>query len=77
MLLTEVSLQTLVTCGNPQNQVSDLIQVLNFMEPAVEESTVTFVQICPLGQTLSGSNISTCINGSWFPDPRNLQCSGE
>ena len=63
------------TCGNPQDQVSNLVRVLDFMEPAVEESTVTFV--CPLGQTLNGSNISTCINGSWFPDPRNLRCSGE
>ena len=61
------------TCGNPQDQVSDVVQVLNFMEPAVEESTVTFV--CPLGLMLSGPNTSMCINGSWFPDPRNLQCS--
>ena len=44
------------------------------MEPAVEESTVTFV--CPLGRTLNGSNISTCINGSWFPDPSRVNCAG-
>jgi hypothetical protein len=45
------------------------------MEPAIEESTVTFV--CPLGQILNGPTISMCINGNWFPDPSDLQCSGE
>ena len=61
-------------CGNPQNQVSDIVQILDFMEPAVEESTVTFVY--PLGPTLNGSTISTCINGSWFPDPTEVNCAG-
>jgi hypothetical protein len=74
-MLTEVSLRTLATCANPQDQVSDFVQVLDFIKPAVEESTVTFV--CPLGKTLSGPNISMCTNGTWVPDPRNLQCSGE
>ena len=55
-----------------KDQVSDVVQVL---EPAVEESTVTFA--CPLGQTLNGPNTSTCINGSWFPDPTEVKCAGK
>ena len=72
-MLTEIT-SNIAACGNPQDQASDVVQVLDFMEPAVEESTVTFV--CSLGQTLNGSNISMCINGSWFPDPSKVNCAG-
>ena len=44
-MFTEV-ISNIATCGNPQDQVNDVVQVLDFMESAVEESTVTFV--CPL-----------------------------
>ena len=58
------------TYGNPQDQISDLVRVLDFMEPAVEESTVTFV--CPLGPMLNGSNTLICVNRSWFPNPTEI-----
>ena len=46
------------------------------MEPAIEESIVTFH--CPSQLVLNGPDLSTCNrNGEWEPDPRNLQCLGE
>ena len=46
------------------------------MEPAIEESIVTFG--CPPQLVLNGPDSSTCNrNGEWEPDPRYLQCLGE
>ena len=73
-MLTEVTSNT-ATCGNPQDQVSDVVQVLDFMEPAVEENTVSFV--CPLRLMLNGPSTSTCISGSWFPNPTKVKCAGK
>ena len=74
-MLTEINLLTLANCGNPADQVNDLVRVFDFMEPALEESNVTFD--CLLGQILSGPNTSTCMrNGKWEPDPREVICKG-
>ena len=64
----------IASCKNPQDQASDSARVLDFMEPALEGSTVTFG--CPLGPILSGPNNSTCINGTWVPDPAEAICTG-
>ena len=61
-------------CGKP-TLTDGQISVSGFMEPAVEDSVVTFG--CPGELVLNGFKTSTCIRGEWEPDPRNLQCSGE
>ena len=64
------------TCGNPADQVKDLVRVFGFMEPAVGESNVTFG--CPLGLALTGPDSSTCMgNGEWEPDPGKVTCTGK
>jgi hypothetical protein len=48
---------------------------VDYLDPALEGQTVMF--ICPLGQTLNGSNSSTCMgNGEWEPDPGEVECTG-
>ena len=74
MLININLLISLATCENPQDQVGDPIRVLDFIEPALERSTVTFG--CSFGTILSRPNISTCINGMWVPDPAEAICTG-
>jgi hypothetical protein len=48
---------------------------VDYVDPALEGQTIMF--ICPRGQTLNGSNSSTCMgNGKWEPDPREVECTG-
>ena len=50
-------------------------QVVEFNDPALEQTTVTFS--CPPGLVLTGPNSSTCMgNGEWEPDPREVKCKG-
>ena len=52
------------------------VNVLDFIESVVEDSTVAFA--CPAGLELSGPNTSICTgNGEWEPDPGNLRCLGD
>ena len=49
---------------------------VGYIDPALEGQTVAFS--CAPGQTLNGSNQSTCMgNGKWKPDPRDVECIGE
>ena len=76
-MLTKIKINLLISlasCENPQDQVTNPIRVLDFVEPALEGSTVTFD--CLLGPILSGPNISMCINGTWVPDPAEVNCTG-
>ena len=62
-------------CGNPADQVNDLVKVFGFKEPAVR-SIVTYS--CPLGLKLTGPNSSTCMgSGEWEPYPGNVTCTGK
>ena len=48
---------------------------VGYTDPALEGQTIIF--ICPHGQTLNGSNSSTCMgNGEWEPDPGEVECIG-
>ena len=48
---------------------------LDYVDLALEGQNITFA--CPTGQTLNGSNSSTCMgNGEWAPDPREVECIG-
>jgi hypothetical protein len=48
---------------------------VDYLDPALEGQAIIF--ICPLGQTLNGSNSSTCMgNGEWEPDPGEVECIG-
>ena len=48
---------------------------LDYVDPALEGQNITFA--CPTGQTLNGSNSSTCMgNGEWKPDPGEVECTG-
>ena len=48
---------------------------LDYVDPALEGQNITFS--CPPGQTLNGSNSSTCMgNGEWEQDPREVECTG-
>ena len=72
--ITKVTLLISAKCGNPR-LIDYQIIVFSFMEPALEESTVTFA--CPGEHVLSGPNASICKrNGEWEPDPKQLTCSG-
>ena len=49
--------------------------VVGYEDPALEGQTAMFT--CLPGQTLNGSNSSTCMgNGEWEPDPRDVECTG-
>ena len=48
-------------------------RAVGYVDPALEGQNITFT--CAPGQTLSGSNSSTCMgNGKWEPDPRDVEC---
>ena len=56
-------------------EMTDALAV-GYIDPALEGQTVTFS--CALGQTLNGSNQSTCMgNGRWEPDPGDVECIGK
>ena len=60
-------------CGDPMELTNAL--AVGYVEPALEGHTITFT--CPPGQTLNGSNSSTCMgNGKWEPDPGEVECIG-
>ena len=62
-------------CGNPEDVVDNSVNILDYTEPAVEGTTVTFQ--CPPGLGLDGANSSTCMeNGEWEPYPREIHCFG-
>ena len=49
---------------------------VGYVEPALKGHTITFSR--PPGQTLNGSNSSTCMeNGEWEPNPGEVDCIGE
>ena len=61
-------------CSDPMELTNAL--AVGYVDPALEGRTVMF--ICPLGQTLNGSNSATCMgNGEWEPDPRETECTGK
>ena len=67
------SIATAGKCSNPMKLTNAL--ALDYVDPALEGQTITFT--CPAGQTLNGSNSSTCMgNGEWEPDPREVECTG-
>ena len=63
-------------CEDPASisQVVDSkIAVHGYENPALEGYVVNFS--CPFGQTLTGSNMSTCMrDGEWEPDPKEMSC---
>ena len=60
-------------CNDPMELTNAL--ALDYVDPAREGHNITFA--CPPGQTLNGSNSSTCMgNGEWAPDPREVECTG-
>ena len=69
------SLVTIATC--PQIMSSDdSVGVLNYRNPAIEGTTITFS--CPTELKLTGSNTSTCMkNREWEPDPKQTRCKGK
>lgn len=66
-----------VTCDSmaTQNDNSTMV-IMNYTDPAVEGSNVTFS--CPSGLILTGPSVATCMrNGKWEPDPREVACKGK
>jgi hypothetical protein len=67
-------------CGHPLHDRvsapdSESIEIMNYVAPAVEGTTVTFK--CPSQYDLIGPNITVCMgNGEWEPDPREIVCRG-
>ena len=60
-------------CGNPANLIDPSVTVIDFSDPAIAGSNVSFS--CDPGYVLYGPNTVTCIDdGQWEPDPRNLTC---
>jgi hypothetical protein len=60
-------------CSDPMELTNAL--ALGYVDPALEGQTIMFV--CLPGQTLNGSNSSTCMgNGEWEPDPGEMECTG-
>ena len=60
-------------CSDPMALTNAL--AVDYVDPALEGQNITFT--CPPGQTLNGSNSSTCIgNRTWEPDPRDVKCIG-
>ena len=50
---------------------------MDYSEPAVEGTNITFDCLSESGEFLYRPNASTCMaNGKWIPDPANLQCIG-
>ena len=68
----------IVKCDNPLKAAifhDKSPQVVDFNDPALEQTTVTFSR--PPGMTFSGPNSSICMgNGEWEPDPRDVKCKG-
>ena len=59
-----------------ENLFIDSVIINEEQNSVVEGSNVTFT--CPPRRVLTGPNTSTCMaNGQWYPDPRNLKCTGE
>ena len=53
-----------------------IIQMIGYMDPATEGTTLTFD--CPPEYVLVGPNTTTCIgNGEWEPDPKVVECKGK
>ena len=53
-------------CSDPLELTNAL--AVDYVDPALEGQVITYV--CPPGQILNGSNMSTCIrNEEWEPDP--------
>ena len=49
------------------------INITGITDPIAEGTTAMFS--CPLGQTLTGPNVSVCMeNGEWIPDTEEVQC---
>ena len=65
-------------CDYPMLNDSQSIQVMGYVNPALEGTFINFS--CPAGQVLTGPNTSTCLgNGEWELDPMesNIRCLGE
>ena len=63
---------TIGKCSNPMELTNAI--ALGYADPALEGQSIIFA--CPPGQTLNGSNSSTCMgNGEWEPDPIEVECS--
>ena len=61
-------------CSDPL-ELTNAIAVV-YVDPALEGQNI-IIFTCPPGQTLNGSNSSTCIgNGKWEPDPGEVECTG-
>ena len=49
------------------------VTVMGITDPITEGTTAIFS--CPLGQILTGPNVSVCMgNGEWVPDTEEVQC---
>ena len=78
-----ITLSLTANCQDPldthniksNNNYGSLI-ALGYAPPSLKGSIVNFT--CPLGDTLTGPNMSTCMkDGNWEPDPREVSCIGE
>ena len=62
-----------MNCQNPARLVDELIDVVDFREPATRGTDVTLA--CISGLMLIGPNTSTCMgNGEWEPNPSEAEC---
>jgi hypothetical protein len=62
-------------CDSPILRDESVVISGNTESPILEGSTITYS--CSIGETLTGSNTSTCTdNGYWEPDPMDISCTG-
>ena len=61
-------------CNHPLSSgQANSINIVGIADPIIEGTTAIFS--CPLGQTLTGPNVSVCTeNGEWVPDTEEVQC---
>ena len=63
-------------CNHPlsSGEASSInVTVMGITDPITEGTTAIFS--CPLGQILTGPNVSVCMgNGEWVPDTEEVQC---
>ena len=69
-----VAYVTAKPCSHPlSSDQANSINIVGIIDPITEGTTAIFS--CPFGQTLTGPNVSVCMeNGGWIPDTAEVQC---